>query len=52
MTAGLFIALATTLVLGFLAGLLAFRVKCRWCPQCGATTVALQTRRDRPAAHP
>jgi hypothetical protein len=31
-------------VIGFLAGLLAFRVKCRWCPECGATTVPLSER--------
>jgi hypothetical protein len=33
------------LLLGFLAGLLAFRVKNRWCPNCGETTVALSERR-------
>jgi hypothetical protein len=32
------------LVLGFLAGLFAFRVKSRWCPACGRTTVALAER--------
>jgi hypothetical protein len=32
------------LVLGFLAGLFSFRVKSRWCPACGATTV--RARRD------
>ncbi len=32
------------LLLGFLAGLLAFRVKSRWCPNCGVTTVALRER--------
>lgn len=26
------------LLLGFLAGLLSFKVKDRWCPHCGATT--------------
>ena len=26
-----------TLVLGFLAGLLTFRQKSRWCPHCGVT---------------
>ncbi|MFD1081800.1 hypothetical protein [Micromonospora andamanensis] len=25
-------------LLGFLAGLFAFRVKSRWCPRCGAST--------------
>lgn len=32
-------AVLSALVVGFLAGLLAFKVKSRWCPQCGATTV-------------
>jgi hypothetical protein len=39
-------AVAAALVLGFLTGLLAFRVKSRWCPECGATTVALRARRE------
>nr|MDT0660020.1 hypothetical protein [Micromonospora sp. DSM 115978] len=26
---------------GFIAGLFAFRVKSRWCPQCGGMTSAL-----------
>jgi hypothetical protein len=30
-------------MLGFLAGLFAFKVKSRWCPQCGALTLP-----DRP----
>ncbi|WP_320066850.1 hypothetical protein [Micromonospora sp. RTGN7] len=29
------------LVPGFLLGLLAFRVKSRWCPRCGASTEAM-----------
>lgn len=29
------------LVPGFLLGLLAFRVKSRWCPRCGETTGAI-----------
>ncbi|MBW4701288.1 MULTISPECIES: hypothetical protein [unclassified Micromonospora] len=29
------------LVPGFLLGLLAFRVKSRWCPRCGESTHAL-----------
>ncbi|MFI6823290.1 hypothetical protein ACIBJE_20375 [Micromonospora sp. NPDC050187] len=29
------------LVPGFLLGLLAFRVKSRWCPSCGRSTEAL-----------
>lgn len=28
------------LVPGLLLGLLAFRVKSRWCPRCGASTLA------------
>jgi hypothetical protein len=47
----MFIAAVTAaLVLGFLTGLLAFRVKSRWCPECGATTLALNTRREHTAA--
>lgn len=30
------------LVPGFLLGLLAFRVKSRWCPRCGASTEAMR----------
>ncbi|WP_343449177.1 hypothetical protein [Micromonospora oryzae] len=29
------------LVPGFLLGLLAFRVKSRWCPRCGESTLAV-----------
>ncbi len=29
------------LVPGFLLGLLAFRVKSRWCPRCGEFTLAM-----------
>jgi hypothetical protein len=29
--------IVSALLLGFLAGLLAFRQKSRWCPTCGAT---------------
>lgn len=31
-------ALLASLTLGYLAGLLSFKVKDRWCPHCGATT--------------
>jgi NADH pyrophosphatase NudC (nudix superfamily) len=31
------IAVGPALVVGFVAGLLAFRQKSRWCPTCGAT---------------
>jgi hypothetical protein len=33
-------AVVSAVVLGYLAGLLSFKVKSRWCPQCGATTLA------------
>ncbi len=42
-------AVTAALLLGFLAGLLAFRIKSRWCPECGATTITLQ-QRDRHSA--
>jgi hypothetical protein len=42
-------AAVATWVLGFLAGLLAFRVKSRWCPECGATTVRLAERQQAAA---
>ncbi|MEV7629391.1 hypothetical protein [Actinoplanes sp. NPDC089786] len=29
---------AAALVLGFLAGVLAFKTKSRWCPRCGTLT--------------
>lgn len=31
------VALTAVLVVSYLAGLLSFRVKQRWCPTCGAT---------------
>jgi hypothetical protein len=31
---------------GFLLGLLAFRVKSRWCPRCGETTEAIHRAED------
>jgi hypothetical protein len=34
-------AAIAALVVGYLAGLLSFKVKNRWCPQCGATTADL-----------
>ena len=34
-------------LLGFLAGLFSFRVKNRWCPRCGASTLA-----GHPGEHP
>lgn len=35
------------LVPGFLLGLLAFRVKARWCPHCGQHTQPLPEGRER-----
>jgi hypothetical protein len=39
------IAATSALLVGFLAGLVSFKVKSRWCPHCGAMTTA-----DLPAA--
>ena len=39
------IAATSALLVGFLTGLISFKVKSRWCPQCGAMTTA-----DLPAA--
>ncbi len=42
------IAAATAaFVLGFLIGLFTFRIKSRWCPECGATTTPTETRHGR-----
>ncbi|RNL87705.1 hypothetical protein EFE23_26710 [Micromonospora solifontis] len=36
------------LVVGYVAGLVSFKIKDRWCPQCGSTTIARdQVRRAR-----
>jgi len=44
----IFLVVVPAIVLGFLAGLLAFRVKSRWCPVCGNDTVELTNQaRDR-----
>jgi hypothetical protein len=32
-------AVVTAVVFGFLAGLLSFRAKGRWCPECGTTLI-------------
>lgn len=32
------IAVITALLIGFLVGLLSFKTKSRWCPQCGSWT--------------
>jgi hypothetical protein len=34
------IAVMAALLVGFLAGLLSFKVKQRWCPHCGSLTTA------------
>ena len=39
------VAATSALLVGFLTGLISFKVKSRWCPQCGAMTTA-----DLPAA--
>jgi hypothetical protein len=44
------IAATSALLVGFLAGLISFKVKSRWCPHCGAMTTAdLPTATDPPA---
>ena len=40
-------AVCAALTVGFLAGLLSFKVKGRWCPECGAITHAHPDRRSR-----
>ena len=39
-------AVFSALTLGFLAGLLSLKVKTRWCPHCGGTTVPLGHQQD------
>lgn len=34
------ILMGATLMIGFSVGLLSFKVKSRWCPHCGSTTMA------------
>ena len=50
MTAMCIAAAVGALALGFLTGLLAFRVKSRWCPECGATTAALEAQHQHTKA--
>lgn len=38
-------ALVGAALVGFCAGLWSFRVKSRWCPECGRTTYPLADRR-------
>ncbi|MEV4846825.1 hypothetical protein AB0K20_26845 [Micromonospora matsumotoense] len=49
MVSGVVVVVFGGLVPGFLVGLLAFRVKSRWCPRCGESTTAVHpsTGRDR-----
>ncbi|HZN18254.1 MAG TPA: hypothetical protein VFB84_08735 [Micromonosporaceae bacterium] len=44
------LAVVPALVLGFLSGLFAFRVKSRWCPACGNNTVKLANQARHQAA--
>jgi NADH pyrophosphatase NudC (nudix superfamily) len=39
------------LVIGFLSGLLSFKVKTRWCPACGRSTTDLQAEIAAGAGH-
>lgn len=41
-------AVVAAVILGFLAGLFTFRLKERWCPHCGSTTVPLDQRTHHP----
>jgi hypothetical protein len=43
------VAILAALVVGFLDGLFAFKVKSRWCPVCGTSTVTLQHRHEQRA---
>jgi NADH pyrophosphatase NudC (nudix superfamily) len=43
----IFVAVVAALMLGFLAGLFTFKVKNRWCPVCGATTITADDHRAR-----
>jgi hypothetical protein len=46
------IAATSTLLVGFLAGLISFKVKSRWCPHCGAMTTAEVPARTNPPHTP
>jgi hypothetical protein len=39
-------AVFAALMMGFLAGLWSLKVKTRWCPHCGGTTVPLGHQQD------
>lgn len=36
------VAVMVSLVLGFLAGLLTFKIKVQWCPSCGETKCCIR----------
>jgi hypothetical protein len=38
------VAATGAFVVGFLIGLFTFRIKSRWCPECGATTTSTESR--------
>jgi hypothetical protein len=38
----LVLPIVAAMLIGFLAGLLSFKVKSRWCPHCGSSTVGNQ----------
>jgi hypothetical protein len=40
-------AVIAALMVGFLAGLLVFKIKQRWCPHCGSLTTAEVPDRER-----
>lgn len=42
-------ALISAIVLGFLAGLWAFKLQNRWCPRCGESTLDLRRHRHTPS---
>ena len=44
-------AVMSAVVLGYLAGLLSFKVKSRWCPHCGGTTTSDLARQQQHAEH-
>lgn len=40
------VSVIAALLVGYLAGLVSFKVKARWCPGCGETTVELSRRQE------
>jgi hypothetical protein len=47
-----FLTYGACVLSGFLAGLLAFKSKDRWCPACGSTTVRIRHDRQSREARP